>query len=75
MIEDEQHRAQNEYTSSTERLRTLVKKANSLKGDAKKDIKAEIARLKDHRESLLTKVGIYTSEQKLFGFKEGNNDF
>ena len=75
MIEDEQMKAQREYTSAVERLRTLNKKIKSVKGESKKDIRSEISRLKDHMNNLLARVGPYSSDQRLFGFKEGNHDF
>ena len=75
MIEDEQMKAQREYTSAVERLRSLNKKIKSVKGEAKKDIRSDISRLKDHMNNLLSRVGPYSSDQRLFGFKEENHGF
>lgn len=75
LIEDEQLKAKREYNYAVERLRALNKKIKSVKGDAKKDIKNETSRLKDHMNNLLARVGPYTSDQRLFGFKEENHDF
>jgi len=47
----------------------------TLKGEKKKEAKARMESLKQHMESLLTKIGVYTHEERLYGFKEAGNEF
>jgi hypothetical protein len=75
MIADAQSRAKVEYTDATNRLRALNRKLKSTSGEEKKEMQAAIARTKDHRESLLKIIGIYTKEEALFGFKEDKDAF
>jgi hypothetical protein len=75
IIKDAQSRAKVEYTDATNRMRALMRKQKSTSGDEKKDMKATIVRLKEHRESLLKTIGSYTREEALYGFKEDTDGF
>jgi len=55
-------------------VRELDKKAKSLKGEERNQTKMRIEALKDHMATLLSGIGKYTDDERLYGFEEVRNE-
>lgn len=64
-----------EYNRPLKELRDLTKKISSLKGDQKKLAVERKNALKVHMADLLTKIGAYTHDEEMYGFKEASHEF
>lgn len=72
----DQKELKDEYNRTLNEVRDAAKKQKSAKGAKKKKEKTQAMKATcAHMEDLLTKIGTYTSDEKMSGFKEDGDGF
>ena len=69
MDAEEKKKYKREYTISLRQYQKMTLDHKATKGEMKKELKQALASQRDHMESMLLKIGSYTSSEKAMGFE------
>jgi len=64
-----------EYNLTLKQLRDLAKILKSKKGTEKEEARQHMADIREHMKTLLSGIGTYSNEEKIYGFSEVRNEF